>query len=274
MRSTDLVTTVTDLPHHEVVRLAMAATGGSRAEVLVGFEVTPDQVALFETYVERRRVNEPLQYIEGSVPFGPVELLVDDRVLVPRPETEYLFELAISRVDSPTVIVDLCTGSGNLALGLASTFPDATVYAVDLSADAAAVARHNARSNGLDIVVLTGDLYEPLPRGLLGCVDLLVANPPYLAAREVASLPPDVLAEPRLALVAGERGDEVLERIALDVDRWLRPGGVVMCEISEYAVAVSLGHFAHLDAVVETDLTGTERFVVGRRRSSSNRVAL
>ncbi|VAW06504.1 Peptide chain release factor N(5)-glutamine methyltransferase [hydrothermal vent metagenome] len=267
MRSTDLVITVTDLPHHEVVRLAMAATGRSRTEVLVGFEVTPDQVARFETYVERRRVNEPLQYIEGSVPFGPVELLVDDRVLVPRPETEYLFELAISRVDSPTVIVDLCTGSGNLALGLASTFPDATVYAVDLSADAAAVARHNARSNGLDIVVLTGDLYEPLPPGLLGSVDLLVANPPYLAAREVASLPPDVLAEPMLALVAGERGDEVLERIALDVDRWLRPGGVVMCEISEYAVAVSLGHFAHLDAVVEKDLTGTERFVVGHRRT-------
>ncbi|MCL1598472.1 MAG: hypothetical protein M3094_04765, partial [Actinomycetia bacterium] len=131
MRSTDLVTMLDDLPHHEVVRLVVAATGHPRADVLVGFDVTPEQVARFDRYVERRRTNEPLQYIEGSVPFGPVDLIVDDRVLVPRPETEYLFELAISRVEFPSVIVDLCTGSGNLALALASTYPDASVYASD-----------------------------------------------------------------------------------------------------------------------------------------------
>ncbi len=244
----------------------VAATGHHRTDVLVGIDVTPEQVARFGGYVERRRANEPLQYIEGSVPFGPVDLVVDHRVLVPRPETEYLFELAVARVESPSVIVDLCTGSGNLALALASVHPDASVYAVDLSGDAAAVALENARRNGLDVVVLTGDLYEPLPEHLLGSVDLLVANPPYLAADEVANLPPDVLAEPRGALVAGERGDEVLERIAADVHRWLQPGGVVICEISEYAVERSLAHFENLDAVVEKDLTGTERFVVGCRR--------
>lgn len=244
----------------------MAATGRSRTDVLVGFDVTAEQAALFEAYVERRRGNEPLQYIEGSVPFGPVDLLVDDRVLVPRPETEYLFELAVSQVESPAVIVDLCTGSGNLALALASTFPEASVYAVDLSADATAVVRSNACRNELDITVLTGDLYRPLPVDLLDRVDLVVANPPYLAAAEIAEVPLDVLAEPRSALVAGERGDEVLERIATEVHRWLRPGGIVVCEISQYAVERSLDHFRDIDAVIERDLTGTERFVVGHRR--------
>lgn len=266
MRSTDLVARAEDLPAHEAIRLVMLATGRSRSHVLVGFDVSPHEAARFDGYAQRRRNHEPLQYIEGSVPFGPVELLVDERVLVPRPETEYLFELALARVESPSTIVDLCTGSGNLALGLAATFPDASVYAVDLSVDAAAVARENADRNGVEIVVLTGDLYGPLPEAVRGRVDLIVSNPPYLASDEVEGLPVDVLAEPRDALVAGERGDEVLERIASDADTWLSPGGVIICEISEFHVERTRRHFDQLDAVVEKDLTGTDRFVVGRRR--------
>ena len=244
----------------------MLATGRSRTDVLVGFDVTSHDVDRFDEYARRRHDHEPLQYIEGSVVFGPVELLVDERVLVPRPETEYLFELALARVESPLVIVDLCTGSGNLALALATTFPDATVYAADVSDDAAAVTRGNADRNGLELVVLTGDLYDPLPESVHGIVDLIVSNPPYLASGEVAGLPADVLAEPRGALVAGERGDEVLERIASDAHHWLAPGGVIICEISEFHVERSRYHFDHLDAVVEKDLTGTDRFVVGRRQ--------
>jgi len=244
----------------------MLATGRSRTDVLVGFDVSSHDVDRFDEYARRRHDHEPLQYIEGSVVFGPVELLVDERVLVPRPETEYLFELALARVESASVIVDLCTGSGNLALALAATFPDATVYAVDVSDDAAAVTRGNADRNGLELVVLTGDLYDPLPESVHGIVDLIVSNPPYLASGEVAGLPADVLAEPRGALVAGERGDEVLERIASDAYHWLTPGGVIICEISEFHVERSRHHFDHLDAVVEKDLTGTDRFVVGRRR--------
>ena len=92
MWSRDLVAMAEDLPEHEVVRLLMAASGRSRTDVLVGFDVSLSESDAFHSFVGRRRGHEPLQYIEGSVPFGPIEVLVDDRVLIPRPETEYLFE--------------------------------------------------------------------------------------------------------------------------------------------------------------------------------------
>jgi len=265
VQSRDLLAVDVALPEHEIVRLVSAATRRSRSDVLLGFEVTPEAASRFDAYVVRRLADEPLQYIEGSVPFGPVDLLVDPRVLVPRPETEYLFEQAAASVRDPSVIVDLCTGSGNLALALAATFRDATVYAVDLSQDAAAVANANAEHNKLDITILVGDLFDPLPCDLLGKVDLLVSNPPYLASSEVEGLPRDVLAEPRMALVAGARGDEVVQRIARDAHRWLRPGGVIVCEISEFFADRTVRHFRHLGGEIRRDLTGRDRFVIGRR---------
>ncbi|MEN8238480.1 MAG: peptide chain release factor N(5)-glutamine methyltransferase [Actinomycetota bacterium] len=266
MRSRDVIAAHAELPEHEVIRLVMAATRRSRSEVVVGFDLTDDEVARFMSYLERRVQDEPLQYIEGTVDFGPVEVSVDPRVLVPRPETEYILTQAIEAVDAPAIIVDLCTGSGNLALGLAATFPAARVYAVDLSEDAVAVATLNAERTGLTVEVLVGDLFDPLPESIRGRVDLLVSNPPYLAHGEVADLPADVLAEPRMALVAGERGDEVVERIAAGAFRWLAPGGVVVCEISEFESQRSAAHFSHLDGVVRKDLTGRDRFVIGHRR--------
>jgi release factor glutamine methyltransferase len=266
MRSRDAIAQHTALPEHEAVRLVMAATGRSHAEVIVGFDLTDEEVATYLGYVERRLANEPLQYIEGIVDFGPVEIAVDQRVLVPRPETEYILTQTIEAVDNPAIIVDLCTGSGNLALGLKSTFPKADVYAVELSQAAAAVASLNAQRTGLDVNVLVGDLFDPLPESINGRVDLVVSNPPYLKDAEVADLPADVLLEPRMALVAGVRGDEVVERIARRVEEWLRPGGVVVCEISEFESQRSAAHFAHLDGEVHQDLTGRDRYVIGRHR--------
>ena len=266
MRSRDLIAAHPELPEHEAIRLVMAATGRSRTDVIVGFDVSEDEAATYGAYVKRRVADEPLQYIEGSVDFGPVEIAVDERVLVPRPETEYLLTEAIGLVEAPLIIVDLCTGSGNLALGLAATFPDARVYAVDLSRDAAAVAALNAERTGLAVEVLVGDLFDPLPESIRGHVDIVVSNPPYLAHSEVAGLPPDVLAEPRMALVAGERGDEIVERIAHGVSEWLRPGGAVVCEISEFASERFVAHFADLAGVVHQDLTGRDRIVIGRRK--------
>jgi release factor glutamine methyltransferase len=266
MRSRELVAAHPELPEHEAIRLVMAASGRSRTEVLVGCDLTDEEVATYEAYVGRRLTDEPLQYIEGTVQFGSVEIAVDSRVLVPRPETEYILTQAIAAVDEPSIIVDLCTGSGNLALGLSEAFPQATVYAVDLSRDAAAVALLNVQRTGLDVEILVGDLFDPLPQSIRGHVDLLVSNPPYLAHAEVADLPADVLVEPRMALVAGERGDEIVERIALGVSDWLAPGGVVVCEISEFERQRSVDHFAHLDGVVHQDLTGRDRYVIGQHR--------
>lgn len=243
----------------------MAATRRVRSQVLVGFDVTPGDQDTFDAFVARRRAHEPLQYIEGSIPFATVELHVDDRVLVPRPETEFLFSQVVAMVDGPGVIVDLCTGSGNLALGLQAAFRDARVYAVDLSSDAVDVARGNAEHNDLNIQFFVGDLFEPLPHELRGAVDLIVANPPYLAERELADLPPDVRFEPEMALVAGPVGDEVLTRIAAQADAWLAPGGVIACEISEFHGSRAAEIFSRYGGAIGQDLSGRDRYVFGSR---------
>jgi len=266
VRSQDILSGVDGLPAHEVVRLLIAATGRSRSDVLLGFDVSPGDRETFDGFIHRRLRDEPLQYIEGTVPFGPVELHVDHRVLIPRPETEYLFELVTAMAREPRVIVDLCTGSGNLALGLARTFPAADVYAVDLSEAAVSVAEHNAAYNGLNVAILAGDLFDALPSEIRGKVDVLVSNPPYLAAGELADLPVDVLAEPEMALVAGEQGDEVLARIAASAVDWLAPGGLIACEISEFHGEEAALLFERYDSTIHRDLTGRDRYVIGRLR--------
>lgn len=217
--------------------------------------------------VAARLAGDPLQYLEGTAAFGPLELVVDPRVLIPRPETEQLWELAASLVVSPGLIVDVCTGSGALALGLKHSFPQARVVATELSADAAAVARLNSQRTGLVVEVWEGDLFAPLPADLGGTVDLVVSNPPYVAEGEWELLPADVRREPPMALIAGPDGLEVIRRLVVDAPGWLRLGGWLAVEIGETqgeAVADLMG--SEWESVeVRTDLTGRDRFVIGRR---------
>lgn len=234
------------IPPHELSRLE-AIAGPSKP---------------LEELVARRLGGEPLQYIEGSAPFGPLDLLVDDRVLVPRPETEGLFEIASRMVRNPEVIVDLCTGSGALALALKKAFPSGAVFATDISEDAIDVAIENRHRNRLDIYLAAGDLFEPLPASLLGEVDLLVANPPYIAEAEFAGLPDDVKREPRVALIAGPTGLEVIRNIGASAARWLRPGGVLVCEIGETQAIPAANAFLGLPTVVRQDHAGRDRYVV------------
>ena len=267
MNSSELLRSAPDLPDHEVKRLLVAATGRHWTDLILGVDVEAVEVERFNSLVGRRRSKEPLQYIEGTASFGPIEVTVDPRVLIPRPETEQLFELARDAIDHPKVIVDLCTGSGNLAIALKATFPDAIVYATDLSSDAVDLARANARRAGLDVSVFHGDLFAPLPDHLAGRVDLIVSNPPYIAEHELGGLPVDVRDhEPVMALIAGPVGDEILKRIAAAASEWLRPGGVVACEISEFHGPVVAEHFSSLDGEIRIDLSGKERFVIGSRR--------
>jgi release factor glutamine methyltransferase len=215
-----------------------------------------------EDLVARRLGGEPLQYIEGSAAFVNLDLVIDDRVLVPRPETEGLFEIAAKMVRNPEVIVDLCTGSGALALALKKAFPTAAVFATDISQEAIDVAMVNRHRNRLDVYLAVGDLFDPLPASLLGEVDLLVANPPYVSESEFESLPEDVKREPRVALVSGPRGTEVIQSIGSSVYRWLRPGGVVVCEIGERQAVSAVSSFLDLPTVVRKDLAGKDRYVV------------
>lgn len=234
------------LPTHELDRLKAIAG--------------PDQP--LEQLISRRAGGEPLQYIEGRAAFGPLDLVVDQRVLVPRPETEGILEIAGRMVRYPEVIVDLCTGSGALALALKREFPGASVFATDVSEEAIEVAQTNKIRTGLDIYLAVGDLFDPLPAALLGGVDLLVANPPYVAESEFETLPMDVRREPRLALIAGATGLEVIQEIGASAAAWLRGGGVVICEIGENQGVAASSSFLNLPAVVRQDMTGVDRYVV------------
>lgn len=244
------------IPDHELRRLRAVAADGEMLDALVA----------------RRLAGEPLQYLEGSVQFGPLELGIDRRALIPRPETERLWELAVERLGDAgpgTVIVDLCTGSGALALALKHAFPEARVYGTDLSEEALMLAKENAAATGLDVEFLHGDLFAALPGRLQGRIDLLVANPPYVADAEVASLPTDVRHhEPRMALTSGPTGLEVIRRIADDGYWWVGIGGWVVCEIGETQGAAVERLFGHFDREIERDLTGRDRYVIARRGAS------
>jgi release factor glutamine methyltransferase len=235
------------LPDHELRRL----------EAVAGLNGT------IEDLIRRRLDGEPLQYIEGTTQFGPLELVVDKRVLIPRPETETLFEMASKMVRLPEVIIDLCTGSGALALALKQRFPAAAVFATDISTDAIEVAAENMARTDTSIYLADGDLFDPLPASLIGEVDLIVANPPYVSEAEFASLPDDVKREPRVALVSGRSGLEIIERIGASASQWLRPGGVVICEIGEKQGIAAASSFPDIPVVIRQDLNGRDRYVLG-----------
>jgi release factor glutamine methyltransferase len=269
MNSKDLLAS-TDLPRHEAERLLMSITGEVRAGLVAGLDLTPDQANRFNALSARRTAGEPLQYLEGTVEFGPVELLVDERALIPRPETEAVWDEArrmLGEAGRGTVIVDLCTGSGAMALALKTVFPQARVFATDLSEDALALAKENAARLGLDIEFFHGDLFEALPKSIYGRIDLLISNPPYIEEKEWETLPPEVRDhEPRQALVSGSDGTEILERIADEVYWWLGVGGWVLCEIGESQGQRIDGLFGQwLDTEVRPDLTGRDRMIVGRK---------
>jgi len=255
------------LPRHEAERLLVVAAGSTRAEVMTLPDVGHALGERFGRLVTERKRGVPLQYLEGTVQFGPLELKIDSRALIPRPETEQLWERVVDRLraDPPEVIVDLCTGSGNLALALKHTFRAAMVYGTDIAAAAVDLARENAAFTGLDVAFVEGDLFAPVPDGLRGRVDAVVANPPYVSTEDFCSLPVDVRDhEPAGALVPGRYGDEALVAIAAEAASWLAPGGLVACEIGERQGERAGDLFAAYGAVVERDLAGRDRFVVGR----------
>lgn len=228
--------------------------------------------ARFRSMVERRLAGEPLQYVLGSWGFRTLDLLVDRRVLIPRPETEWVVEQALRRLP-PTpgaVVVDLGTGSGAIALSIAAERPGTRVVATDVSADALAVARANLAGLGrpaAHVSLHQGDWWEAVPAELRGAVDLVVSNPPYVAPDD--ELPPEVADwEPRGALVPGPTGLEAIAVVLEGAAAWLRPGGWAVCEIGETQGrrAAALAREAGLVEVgVLPDLTGRDRMVVARR---------
>jgi release factor glutamine methyltransferase len=261
-----------------VVALQAAGVDTPRldAEVLLAHVLGVDRTALvldadrpvegaavrgFQDAVRRRAFErEPVAYITGIKGFRHLELHVDPRVLIPRPETETLVEAAIDALAFGARVVDLGTGSGAVALALKDERPDLEVVAGDLSADALAVARANAQRLGLDVAFAQGDLLEHVPE-----VDAVVANPPYV--EDGAELAPEIVRhEPALALRAGPEG--------LDVLRRLLPAAAAR-GVAWLAVEVGAGQAAAVQALAteagfagsdrRADLAGIDRVVVAWR---------
>ena len=232
---------------------------------------TQRTMAHFDAMLERRAAGEPLQYVLGSWGFRSLDVHVDRRVLIPRPETEVVVERALGVIDdmNARTIVDLGTGSGVIALSIAMERTDVTVWATDVSTDAIDVTRANLAGlgrPGTRVRVVHGDWFDALPHELRGAVDVVVSNPPYVAEADV--LPEEVSRwEPRGALVAGPSGRESIEHILRVAPTWLAPHGAVVLEIGE-TQADRVQELASVDfAAVEVhpDLADRPRVLVARR---------
>ncbi len=248
--------------------LAAHAAGTSRGRLALLDAPEPDFFERFGEAVARRANRIPLQHITGTTAFGPVDLQVGPGVFIPRPETEALLEWALMRRLPPdAVVVDLCTGSGALAVALATAWPQAQVIAVDDDPVALDYARRNSARTGVRVV--DGDVTDPdLLPDLVGTVDLVVSNPPYIPLGAV--LEPEVaLHDPAHALFGGADGMAVIGPIARRAADWLRPGGMLALEhddtTSESTVDAVRATGAFVDVTARRDLAGRPRFVTACR---------
>jgi release factor glutamine methyltransferase len=223
--------------------------------------------------LERRLAGEPLQYVLGRWGFRGLDLFLDPRVLIPRPETEALAEAALAeceRLDA-RLAVDLGTGSGAIALALAAERVPLEVWATDASADALDVARANLAGLGraaARIRLAEGSWFAALPDELRGRIDVVVSNPPYVRADEMDELPDDVRGwEPELALVSGPEGLDDIAHIVAEAPGWLRRPGALLLEIDPRQAEATkrLARGAGFGSVsVWPDLTGRDRIVQAR----------
>jgi release factor glutamine methyltransferase len=236
----DFRTRAIESPRLDAELLLAHALSTTRIGLIVAAKrpLSRDELARFRELVKRRRGLEPVAYILGRREFYGRTFRVDRRVLVPRPETEILVETALFRTKYASMsmrALDVCTGSGCVAITLARQRPTGFVMATDASADAIAVARENAnRLGAYNVALRTGDLFAAVASGPEAAwgFDLVTANPPYIASPEIASLPPDVRDyEPRVALDGGADGLAVLRGIVAGAPDRLRDGGVLAVEI-------------------------------------------
>ena len=255
-------------PRLNAEQLVAHALGRTRMELYLDFERTLGEAELvpLRELVKRRGAGEPLQHLLGTVEFCGYTFLCDKRALVPRPETEQLVELIESNIQNrKSRIVDVGTGSGVIALSLAKKFPEAQIFAVDVSEDALGLARENAIRLGVSgrVQLRKSNLLENLDERF----DLIVANLPYIAAQDQRGLSREVLRDPDIALFGGEQGDELLRELIEQAPTRLCPGGLLALEIGlgqSAALLSALEEKKYRDICSKTDYSGVIRFLFAR----------
>lgn len=261
-----------DSPEYDAAELLAHVAGTSRAAVALLDTVSPDQLAAYDALVSRRCARVPLQHLTGTAGFRYLELAVGPGVFVPRPETEVLAGWAVEQATRVRdegrvpVVVDLCTGSGAIALAVATEVPQAQVHAVELDAAALGWAERNLAGSGVDL--RSGDMAESFS-DLDGAVDVVVSNPPYIPLEAYESVTPEVRDhDPALALWSGQDGLEAIRVVARVAARLLRRGGVVGIEHAEVqaesAPGVLVDHGGFEEVRDHPDLAGRARFTTAR----------
>lgn len=257
-------------PRLDAELLLAHALSANRAAILTwpDRKLSPRQLTHYRDLVGRRAAREPLAYVVGHREFYGLDLVVNPRVLIPRPETELLVEHALTLardLTTPPAIADVGAGSGAIAVALATNLPEATIYALDDSPGALAVVAENIHRHGVvgRVHCLQGDLLEPLP----GRVDLITANLPYVTTGEWEGLPPEISGyEPRGALDGGPDGLALIRRLLATAGPYLRPGGAALVEIGasqgEAVSALARRHFPKAHIQLHQDYAGLDRLVV------------
>ena len=261
-------------PRLNAEHLLANALGRTRMELYLEFERTLDETELapLRDLVRRRGEGEPLQHLLGTVEFCGHVFLCDNRALVPRPETEQLVEIVESKIENrKSTILDVGTGSGVIALSLAKKFPEARIFAVDVSEDALALAGENAIRLGLTghVQFRKGDLLENLDERF----DLIVANLPYIATQDRHALSREVLHDPEVALFAGAHGDEFMRELIEQAPPRLHPGGMLALEIGfdhSEALLSALAEKNYRDICSKNDYSGVTRFLFARYGQDSH----
>lgn len=232
--------------------------------------LSKEELATYRGLIQRRIAGEPTQYLVGSKEFYGRRFSVDARVLIPRSETELLVEAVLHDVkkDAPSRVLDVCTGSGCIAVTIAAERPQASVWATDLMASALEVAKANAEKHQVDarVTFFQGDLLAPLPPGTQ--FDVIVSNPPYVKTGDLKTLQREVQREPKEALDGGPEGVTLIARVVTDALPRLKPGGLLAMEIGEdegAAVKELLVRAGYHDVKIEKDLARHERLALGRR---------
>jgi len=261
-----------DAPRLTAEVLLAHALSCDRVRLYLDFDkpIGEAELAAYRELVRRRAAGEPTAWLTGRKEFCGLPFRVDARVLVPRPETELVVEAALAALPEGGAALDLCTGSGCIAISLARARPGARVVATELSAEALEVARANAAALAAAVDLRQGDLYDPLPPGER--FDVVVANPPYVPSGEIEGLSREVRREPRQALDGGADGLAVIRRVVAGAPERLREGGALVVEMHESHLASLPGlcrEAGLADARAFRDLAGLPRWVVARRGPSA-----
>ncbi len=255
-------------PRLNAEHLLAHSLGKKRIDLYLEFEreLTEAELAPLRELVKRRGAGEPLQHLLGTVEFCGNVFICDQRALIPRPETEELVEIVQSKIQNPkSKILDVGTGSGVIALSLATKFPEAEVHAIDISDDALSLARENAERLGLTsrVSFFRGDLMLSVNH----VYDLIVANLPYVRTTDREALSHEVLQDPETALFGGERGDELIRKLIEQAPAHLAPGGMLALEIgigqADELTAFLVEQKFH-DISARRDFSGVIRFLLSR----------